>query len=83
LEHAPDKIEVLKHYIHQFSPTSYSGSRSVAWEANAKLLDVFEDHADANLAEFARAEREKLRSMLDELRRKELTSERRENERFE
>jgi hypothetical protein len=83
LEHAPDKIEVLNRYIAQFHPTTYSGSRSAAWEANAKLLDVFEDHANASLAEFARAEQEKLRVMLDELRREELASERRENERFE
>ncbi len=61
LEHAPDKIEVLKHYIDQFHPRSYSGSRSAAWEANAKLLDVFVNDADVNLAEFARVEREKLR----------------------
>lgn len=83
LERAPDRIEVLKHYIEQFHPMSYSGSRSAAWGANAKLLDVFENHSDVKLAEFARVEREKLRAMLDDLRRQELASERSENERFE
>lgn len=83
LESSPDKIEVLKQYIYHFRPMSWSGPRSVSWEANAKLLDVLEDHADLKLAEFARAEREKLRAMLDDLRREELASERHDNERFE
>jgi hypothetical protein len=48
-----------------------------------KLLDVFENHPDAELAEFARNEREKLRTTLEELRQEELKSERRDNERFE
>jgi hypothetical protein len=83
LEHAPDKIEVLKQYIYHLRPMSWSGSRSASWEANAKLLDVLKNHADLNLAEFARVERESLRAMLDDLRRQELASEKRENERFE
>jgi len=83
LDRAPDKIEVLKQYIYQLRPMSWSGPRSAAWEANAKLLDVFENHPDAELAEFARNEREKLRTTLDELRQEELKSERRDNERFE
>jgi hypothetical protein len=83
LDRAPDKIEVLKQYIYQLRPMSWSGSRSAAWEANAKLLDVFENHADPELAEFARTEREKLGATLDELRQEELKSERRDNERFE
>jgi len=83
LDRAPNKIEVLKQYVYQLRPISWSGSRSATWEANAKLLDVFESHPDAELAEFARNEREKLRTTLDELRQEELNSERRDNERFE
>lgn len=83
LEHAPDKIEVLKQYIYHLRPMSWSGLRSASWEANAKLLDVFENHDDVNVAEFVRAERKKLRTTLDDLRGQELASERRENERFE
>lgn len=83
LERAPDMIEVLKQYIYQLRPMSWSGPRSAAWEANAKLLDVFENHADPELAEFARSERQKLRAILDELRQEELRSERHDNERFE
>jgi hypothetical protein len=83
LDRAPNKIGVLKQYIYQFRPWSYSGPQSAAWEVNAKLLDGFENHTDAELAEFARNEREKLRTTLDELRQEELKSERRDNERFE
>ena len=62
---------------------SWSGSRSAAWEANAKLLDVFENHANTELAEFARNEGEKLRDHIRRTSQEELKSERRDNERFE
>lgn len=80
---APRTIEVVKQYIYQFRPWSYSGSQSAEWEANAKLLGAFENHADAELVEFARNEREKLRATLEELRQEEMKSERPDNERFE
>ena len=83
LERAPNKIEVLKHYIDHFAPTSWSGPRSATWEANARLLDHFENHSDIDLAAFARMRRHELRRLLDDLKREELESERRENERFE
>ena len=83
LERAPNKIEVLKHYIDHFAPMSWSGPRSVAWEANAGLLDHFENHADLDLAAFARLRRDEMRRAIDDLRRQELDSEKRENERFE
>ena len=83
LERAPNKIEVLKHYIDHFEPMSWSGSRSATWEANARLLDHFENHSDINLAAFARLRRDELGRLLDDLKRQELDSEKRENERFE
>jgi hypothetical protein len=83
LETAPDKIEVLKHYISHFEPMSWSGSRSATWEANARLLDHFENHSDINLAAFARLRRDDMRRSIDDLKRQELDSEKRENERFE
>src|SRR6266702_997479 len=83
LERAPNKIEVLKHYIGHFEPMSWSGSRSATWEANAGLLDDFENHSDSDLAAFARLRRDELRRLLDDLKRQELDSEKRENERFE
>lgn len=83
LERAPNKIEVLKNYIHHFEPMSWSGPRSVTWEANVRLLDHFENHTDVVLAAFARLRRNELRRFLDNLKREELESEKRENERFE
>ena len=83
LERAPNKIEVLEHYIAKFAPRSWSGSRSATWEANARLLDHFENHSDINLAAFARLRRDDMRRSIDDLKRQELDSEKRENERFE
>jgi len=83
LERAPNKIEVLEHYIGHFVPRSWSGSRSAAWAANARLLDHFENHSDVELAAYARRRRDELRLLLDDLRRQELDSEQHENERFE
>ncbi len=83
LERAPNKIEVLGHYIARFAPRSWSGSMSATWEANARLLDHFENHSDIDLAAFARLRRDELRRSLDDLKRQELDSEKRENERFE
>ena len=83
LERAPNKVEVLKHYIDHFEPMSWSGPRSATWEANARLLDHFENHSDIDLAAFARLRRDELRRLLDDLKRQELESEKRENERFE
>ena len=83
LERAPNRIEVLKHYINHFEPMSWSGSRSATWEANARLLDHFENHLDIDLATFAKLQREELRRLLDDMKREELDSEKRENERFE
>ena len=83
LERAPNKIDVLTHYIRHFEPMSWSGSRSATWEANARLLDHFENHSDTDLATFARLRRDELMRSLDALKRQELDSEKRENERFE
>ena len=83
LDRAPNKVEVLKHYIGHFAPMSWSGPRSATWEANARLLDHFENHSDNDLAAFARLQREELRRLLDDMKREELDSEKCENERFE
>lgn len=83
LDRAPNKIEVLKHYIDHFAPMSWSGSRSAIWEANVQLLDQFETHSDVELAAFARLRRAELESVVNDEKRQELASERRDNETFE
>ncbi|UWZ83197.1 hypothetical protein [Occallatibacter riparius] len=83
LERCPDKTEVLERFIRQLEPMGWVGSRGAAWQANLQLLDEFQDHPDAAFAAFARGERERLRKFVDDLRREELESERRQNETFE
>ena len=83
LEHAPNKIEVLGHYIHHFQPMSWSGSQSTTWEKNVRLLDQFENYPDNDLTVFAKEQQREHKAALDELKVKEFASERRENERFE
>jgi hypothetical protein len=83
LEHAPSKIEVLRHYIRRFEPMSWSGSKSATWEKSVGLLDQFANHPDGELAKFAGDQKMELRTSLDELKLQELASERRENETFE
>jgi hypothetical protein len=83
LERAPNKIEVLKHYLDHFEPMGWSGSKSATWEANARLIDHFENHSDIDLAAFAGLRRDEMRRLINNLKRQELDSEKRENERFE
>jgi hypothetical protein len=83
LEKAPDRVEVLRRYIDKFQPMSWSGSQVPPWEANAKLLDSLADYPDPDIIAFAAAEKTRLQSVLDLVRQREASRERRENERFE
>jgi len=83
LERAPNKIEVLGHYIRHFQPSSWSGSQSTIWEKNVRLLDQFENHPDSDLAAFAKEQQMEHKKSLNGLKAQELASERRDNERFE
>jgi hypothetical protein len=83
LEQAPDRVEVLRHYIDKFQPMSWFGSPVPPWEANVKLLDSLADYSDPNIVAFAAAERTRLRSLLELERQREMSEARRENERFE
>ncbi|MGD0940840.1 MAG: hypothetical protein ABR905_14130 [Terracidiphilus sp.] len=83
LEQAPDRIEVLKRFIERFQPMGWSGSQVPPWEANVKLLDSLADYHDPNIVAFVAAEKMRLLSVLDVVRQREASQERRENERFE
>jgi trans-aconitate methyltransferase len=83
LEYAPDRIEVLKRYIEKLQPMGWSGSQVPPWEANVKLLDFFAEYPDPNIIAFAAAEKARLLGVLDLVRQREASEERRENERFE
>ncbi len=83
LDCAPKKIELLEHYIDHFAPMSWSGSRAAIWEANVQLLAQLDTHSDVELAAFARLRQSELQIVLNDERRRELASERRDNETFE
>lgn len=83
LRQAPNRIEVLRNYIEQLRPTSWSGSLSMTWEANVRLLDSLPEDEDPSVRAFIVAERERLGGQIAELRIREDAEERAENERFE
>jgi hypothetical protein len=83
LENAPDRIEVLRRYIDQLSPTGGWGSLASQWGENATLLDGFMEYPDAKVVAFISAERTRLAREIAEARRREMLEETRENERFE
>jgi hypothetical protein len=83
LEQAPDRTEVLKRYIEKFQPMSWSGSQVPPWEANIKLLDSLADYPDPNIIAFVATEKARLLGVLDIVRQREASEERRDNERFE
>jgi hypothetical protein len=52
LDRAPNRIEVLKRFMTQFSPSAWAGSRATIVESNVKLLDELERYPDRELQEF-------------------------------
>jgi hypothetical protein len=49
LEKAPDRIEVLRHFVQGFIPMSWSGSRTAIMASNAKLLYELDAYPDLPL----------------------------------
>jgi hypothetical protein len=60
LDKAPNRIEVLRKFIRQFSPPGWGSSQANTLESNLRLLDEIAGHADPVLAEFARKEKSRL-----------------------
>jgi hypothetical protein len=84
LEKAPDRVEVLRRYIEKFRPMSWSGGSQVPpWEANVRLLDSLADYPDPSIVAFVAAEKTRLLGVLDLVRQREASEEKRENEQFE
>ncbi len=52
LDKAPNRVEVLKKFITQFSPTGWVGSHATIVESNVKLLDELKRYPDPELQEF-------------------------------
>jgi hypothetical protein len=83
LEKAPDRIEVLKKFILQFSPMSWGGSRAAIVATNTRLLDELEAYPDPALVEFVAKEKVRLSRAIEEEKRQENELDRARDERFE
>lgn len=85
LERAPDRVEVLRQYVMRFSPVglSWGGSRATIVDANTKLLEDLEGHADRAVAEFAAQEKIRLAKAIQQLREAETITDGDRDERFE
>ena len=83
LDRAPDPRAVLVSFVARFTPSAWSGSRAAITEANAELLIHLERSTNADLADLARSERQRL---LDHCRRERICERERsrhDDERFE
>jgi len=83
LERAPDSIAVMKRYIKQLEPRTWTGSRAATWRANLILLDHFDANGNAKLKNFVAEERGRLILHVAQVQVQEDAEERRGNERFE
>ena len=68
LSRAPDRIGVLRNYVRQFRPQSWSGERSAILESNGKLLDDLAHYPDRAVVEFITQEKALLHKELEEER---------------
>lgn len=63
---APDRVAVAKQFVGNFVPTAWSGSRAAVVESNARLLDDLLVYPDPALAEFVRAEKLRLETIMQQ-----------------
>jgi hypothetical protein len=80
---APDARSILKVFIGRFRPMSWSGSRAVLIEANARLLDDLEPHVSSDLMPFVSEVKAELVREVARLRRCETEEDRAQDEKFE
>ncbi len=83
LQRAPDRVEVLRAFVAQFRPSSWSGSLSAILDAHVKLLDDLERHHDPDVVDFVKREKVRLAEAVEESRRWESVLHARADERFE
>ena len=83
LDRAPNRIHILKEYVTQFVPRSWSGSAAAIMEVNVRLLDDIDAQKDPELMAFIMEERARFLQEIDVRRRSELTRDRIRDERFE
>jgi hypothetical protein len=80
---APNPKEVLAVFSERLRPMSWSGSRAVLMEANAKLLDDLELHVNPGLMQAIREAKNQLTQAIERERRWETEQDRARDERFE
>jgi hypothetical protein len=73
----------LEEYVSKFRPRSWSGSRVPTIELNAKLLDVFLNDEDEDIARFAKDQKERIRASVAIEREQETKYDKQRDERFE
>ncbi len=83
LKYAPDAKAVLAEFIDRFSPSSWSGSRAVLIEGNAKLLDRLHGVVPSCVMPFVEQNQRRLSHLIDDERKHELGRARISDERFE
>jgi hypothetical protein len=83
LDKAPDRVQVLKKFIGQFSPMGWAGSHAAIVELNAKLLDELAGYPDPALVEFIATEKARLAQAVQLEKQTEIMIEREMDERFE
>jgi len=80
---SPNRIEVLRKFIRQFSPPGWDVSRAAAIESNLRLLDGLAAYPDPALVEFVNKEKMRLSQAITAVRQLETPIERERDERFE
>ena len=83
LDRAPDKLDVLKKFVRHLRPMTWSGSRAAIMETRLPLLKKLEQHSDAALAGFAKADGERLKKEIEQEKRYETEQDRSVDETFE
>lgn len=83
IANAPNPESVLTVLIKRFSPTSWSGSRAVLIEANARLLESLEGDTRPGLMAFVTGAQAKLKVDIEHERRWETEQDQKNDERFE
>ncbi len=83
LEKAPDRVEVLKQFVRQFRPMSWSGSLASIMESNTELLNGLEKDPDPAVRDFVTEAKVRLRQEIEAERRWETINDAERDERFE
>lgn len=83
LEKAPDRIAVLRPFVHRLRPVTWNGSRAVAMQMCLPLLEKLKQYPDAAVVEFAIAEEQRLRDEIEREKQYENRDDRERDERFE